>query len=215
MQGSRPDLAFEMIDLSTKLKQARVDDLIRAGKNITRMKSGISALKFPVLKAYDQWELVLYTDAAHANLEGTGSVAGHVVFLTDGINSCPLNWNANKIKRIVRSTLAAEMLALQDGIEDAIYLRELITQTMNRQNDSLPIKAYVDNKSVIQALSSTKLVEDKRLRLDIAAIKQSLESGETVGVYWIPGDHQLANCLTKRGASGYQLMKALVRGQLP
>ncbi|KAH3835144.1 hypothetical protein DPMN_108488 [Dreissena polymorpha] len=30
VQGTRPDLAFELIDLSTKLKQATVGDLTRA-----------------------------------------------------------------------------------------------------------------------------------------------------------------------------------------
>ena len=41
-----------------------------------------------------------------------------------------------------------------------------------------PIIAYDDNKSVIEAVSSTKLVDDKRLREDIAAISESLARSE-------------------------------------
>ena len=37
-QGSRPDLAFEMIAASTKLKQASVADLTRAVKLLNRLK---------------------------------------------------------------------------------------------------------------------------------------------------------------------------------
>ena len=39
---------------------------------------------------------------------------------------------------------------------------------------TIPIIAYVGNKSVIEAVHSTKLVDDKRLRVDIVAISESL-----------------------------------------
>jgi hypothetical protein len=38
VQGSRPDLAFELVDLSTKLKGGSVADLLRAIKNIGKLK---------------------------------------------------------------------------------------------------------------------------------------------------------------------------------
>ena len=34
----------------------------------------------------------------------------------------------------------------------------------------IQIEAFVDNKSVIEAILSTRMVEDKRLRVDVAAI---------------------------------------------
>lgn len=57
------------------------------------------------------------------------------------------------------------------------------------------IIAFVDNTSVVEALKSTKMVDDKRLRIDIAAIKEI--KNNNVLVKWIPGKVQLANCLTK------------------
>ena len=39
VQGSRPDMAFEMINMSTKLKQGNVEDLIRATKKVSRLKT--------------------------------------------------------------------------------------------------------------------------------------------------------------------------------
>lgn len=39
-------------------------------------------------------------------------------------------------------------------------------------SDKVPITAFVDNKSVVEALKSTQMVDDKRLRIDIAAIKE-------------------------------------------
>ena len=43
---------------------------------------------------------------------------------------------------------------------------------------TIPVIAKVDNKSVIEAVYSTKLVDDKRLRVDIAAISEFLARNE-------------------------------------
>lgn len=80
-------------------------------------------------------------------------------------------------------------------------------------SDKVPITAFVDNKSVVEALKSTKMVDDKRLRIDIAAIKEI--KNNNVLVKWIPGKVQLANCLTKRGADGMQLLNILQTGKMP
>ena len=45
VQGSRPDMAFEMISMSTKLKQGKVEDLIRATKKVSRLKDIKSFMK--------------------------------------------------------------------------------------------------------------------------------------------------------------------------
>ncbi len=94
------------------------------------------------------------------------------------------------------------MLALQEGIEEALYFKGIIFQLYGRGADDNwpPVRVYVDNKSVTQAVYSTKLVDDKRLRLDVACVKDVL-SRDILGVQLIPGQLQLANCMIKRGAS--------------
>ena len=62
------------------------------------------------------------------------------------------------ISRVVRSSLAAETLALQEGIDEAIYLRHLLSEMMPEQ--SLPIDVHVDNKGLVDAVRSTKLVSE-------------------------------------------------------
>ena len=53
VQSSRPDMAFEMIDLSAKLKQASICDLLHALKVVTctRLKDMESIVTFPQLEA--------------------------------------------------------------------------------------------------------------------------------------------------------------------
>lgn len=62
VQGSRPDLAFEMIDMSTKLNQATVGDLMRAIRTIGRLKEIKSTQLYPQLKGKEtnDWEVFCF-----------------------------------------------------------------------------------------------------------------------------------------------------------
>ena len=42
----------------------------------------------------------------------------------------PISWRANKIKRVVHSTLAAESLALAEGLEEAVFLKALLSEVI-------------------------------------------------------------------------------------
>jgi len=216
VQGTRPDLAFEMVDLSTRFKTAVVADFLRAKKAFLKLKCEPSIISFPDLGDPMQWKLVVFSDAALANLsDGVSSTGAHIVFMVGNDNkACPLSWAANKVKRVVRSTIAAEALSLLEGCEDAIYLKDFIVNLLGCSSDVCPVYAIVDNKSVVDALGSTRLVDDKRLRLDISAIQQAVERKEITQVKWCPGEHQLANCLTKKGASSAKLLNVLRTGRL-
>ena len=70
------------------------------------------------------------------------------------------------------------------------------------------VKCYVDNKSLVENLYSTKLVEDKQLRINIAVIRDMLERRDLSEVCWVQSARQIANVLTKRGASTELLLSA-------
>ena len=99
------------------------------------------------------------TDASLSNLnEGVDSVEARVILVKNEKNDCaPLVWCANKIKRIVDSTLEAECLSLLSGLKEAIYLREVIEEVFNLRDKSVPVKAIVDNKSTVDAIQSIHL----------------------------------------------------------
>ena len=155
--------------------------------------------------------MIVFTDASLCNLNsGTGSTSAYVVLLLDTAgNCCPISWHTNKIKRVVRSTISAEALSLQEGLECAYYYRRLLENILQVKEHTLPLVAYVDNRSVIEAVYSTRLVDDKRLRVDIAAISESLSRNEVKEIKWCPGKYLLAECMTKRGASGCDLLKVV------
>lgn len=138
-----------------------------------------------------------------------------IVLIVGSHNRCAVvSWHAAKIKRVVRSSLAAEALSLQEGIEDGIYVRHLTETLLSKQYGSIPLHAVVDSKSLVECVHSTKLVDDRRLRLDIGAIRESLEKKEVTSVSWCPGKAQIANCMTKRGAASHDLLAVVQNGIL-
>ena len=158
----------------------------------------------------------MFSDAALGNINsGKGSTGALIIWIKDRKgNCCPICWQANNIKRVVCSTIAAEALSLQDGLESALYYRKIIEDICAVRQGTIPITAFIDHKSVTKALQSTKLVENKRLRIDIATICE-MKQNNYVEVKWCPGKVQLANSMTKRGASGIELLNVLQKGKLP
>ena len=204
-----------MIELSMKFQRGFMSDLQGAVKVMKKMKEGQASVCFPKLGDPVSWKLLVYSDAALANLcDGVSSMEAHLILLVNDKGlSCPLSWHAGKIKRVVRSTIAAEALSLLQGIEDAIYLRAMLADILGEPYVPIPLEAYVDNKSVVEAVHSTSMVDDKRLRLDVCTLKESLKAGEVQIVRWCPGTAQLANCMTKKGASGDALLRVFQSGR--
>ena len=111
-------MALEMIIMSTKLKQGKVEDLTRAIKKISRLKDIQSFMTFPRLTSLEDLKIVVFSDASLGNINDVaGSTGAFIVWLMDNTGQCcPIAWKAHKIKRVVRSTLAAETLSLEEGL---------------------------------------------------------------------------------------------------
>ena len=140
-------MAFDMIAMSTKLKQGKVGDLIRAIKKICRLKDIRSYMTIPELDKMKELKMVVFTDASLGNInEGTGSTGAFIIWVMDKTgNCCPIAWDAHKIKRVVRSTLAAERLSLEEGLEASVYYRQMLEDILGIRSKSIQIEAYVDN----------------------------------------------------------------------
>lgn len=215
VRATRPDLAFEMIELSTKFKAGIVDDLVRVRKALLNTKLNKAEILIPNLGDPKDWHIMCYTDAALGNLnDGVDSTGGHIIFLTNSKQrECAvLDWQANKIKRVVRSTLAAETLSLCDGLENALHVRSILEDTLNLHEKTIKIHGIVDNRSTVDAVKSTTVVDDKRLRREIGGVKELLERGEVSSISWVPGSDQLADVLTKRGVNNLKLLNVIQTG---
>ena len=110
------------------------------------------------------------------------------------------------MKRVCRSTIAVETMTLLEAPETCFWLSHIINEMLD-----IPLgitKIYCDNKSLTEAAHSTTAIEEKRLRVDLAAIRQSISRNE-FKLRWIKTKHQLADSLTKQGADSSQFVESL------
>ena len=195
----RLDISFPMCEASTKFKNAAMKDVLYVNMIIKNAESTNYGITFPQLSMEDL-KLQLLTDASSNNLPNGGSQAGQVLFLTDDkSNTCPLYWDSSKIKRVVRSTIAAETLYLTDECDVSIYINrslELLLEHGKRRE----VIAYTDNQSLYNAGHNKKQTLEKRLLVETAAIREMVERNE-INISWIKKEKQLGDILTKSGAS--------------
>ena len=72
-----------------------------------------------------------------------------------------------------------------------------------------PVICKTDNSSLVQTLNSSNIVADKRLRVDISRLKEMMVK-EEIQVDWIEGFKQVADVMTKAGASSELLRDILI-----
>ena len=81
----------------------------------------------------------------------------------------------------IYSTLAAECLAQLDAVNASFLIKSLLEELINC-NNGIPGESIIDNKSLCEALYSTKCIEDKRLRVDVAIHRERLHIVELSAV---------------------------------
>ena len=211
---SRPDIGFDTRQLSTILNQPLVKDLHRANKILKHLKGEPLTLKFSQLTNTDEYQLIVMADASYGNLRSGHSQEGYVILICDSqYKCCLLSWNSLKIKRVCKSTLTSETLALGDAIDHAILLSTIYGELIsNKPKYTIPITALSDNESLVKASATTNLITEKRLRIEIAAMRESVDNGE-IKLKWIDSKNNISNCLKKFGASPKGLQKVMTQGK--
>ena len=160
---TRPDMAYDSCRLNNSMKDATVKSLKEANKAIRKIKNHKVRLSFPKLRDIETSKLVVYTDASHASLPDGSSQGALIIFLVDtNGTSVPISWQSKKIRRVTKSPLASETLAMGEGADTAYYLASLFHEIF--PNHPLPkIHCITDSKSLVDTMHTTHQLEDKRL----------------------------------------------------
>ena len=69
-------------------------------------------MRFPDLGSFSKIEIIVYSDATHASLPDGASQGAYVVFCKGKGKVAPILWQSKKLKRVTKSPLASETLAL-------------------------------------------------------------------------------------------------------
>ena len=213
---TRPDIAFQTCEASVGNIHSTVYDVFKARKTLRKLKSTNTKLTFLALKDLKkQCKLVVFSDASHANLKGGASQFGYVVLIVDDTGTTNvIKWASKKISRVVKSTLAAETLALIEAAQNAFFIKCLL-EAMLCIGNTFKIFCLCDNHSIVEHVNkSTKTVSDFRLRVDIACLRDMISRKEITSIQWIKSSSQLADCLTKEGASSQNLLSMISNNRL-
>ena len=211
---TRPDLSYSACEASVEFSEATISTLHKANKVIRRIRNHDVKLKLVKLENLKECNIVCYTDASLNNLPRSGSQIGFLICISNGEKAIPIVWKSSRAKRVVRSTIAAECLALAEGAGVCYYIRLIMAEIINIQPKELDIICYTDNKNLFNAVNSTHSISDTRLYADIAELRDKIEQEEITKIQWIPGDQQLANALTKEGASTESLLRLMEYSQI-
>ena len=211
---SRPDQAFLASYLQGTQDKALVAHLDMYNKAVRELKARKVTLKFPPVPL-ERWRLLAITDAGWGVRANGESQGGLILCLCDQdvIDRKPgktwvIEWSSKKLRRVVRSSTAAETMSAQNGL-DAIefaqsFLQEVLYgMTPKEFQQWVPDKAsglVIDSKSLYDALTrsacSSALAMEKRLAIDYAIARACL-SERHVQPCWTNNLQMIADCLTK------------------
>ena len=136
-------------------------------------------------------------------------IADRNCFAKGGGESSLLEWRSAAGKRVCRSTFAAETMACCEGLEAGQFVRSFLATTLQGRLCRIEelyghnLHCFSDCRSLydhVHRQGLPRLPSDKRLAIDLAAIRQMMDQEQRGGrqlLHWVPTHVQLADILTK------------------
>ena len=121
-------------------------------------------------------------------------------------------WKSKKLRRVVKSAMAAETLIQVEAAEACFWLANLLSEMLYcKPNDdkNIKIECYTDNHQLYDSVYSIRPIQDKRLQTEIVLLRETINKKDLTKINWIENKYQIADCLTKYGASSEKLLNTL------
>ncbi|CAE7020321.1 hypothetical protein PTTW11_03045 [Pyrenophora teres f. teres] len=173
-------------------------------KNVARGLSYVP-VKMEDLKLYAM------VDASFANNKDMSSQIEYVIILGNEITSSDssfkirsniVHWSSTKCKRVTRSVLASEIYAMAHGVDIALAIGTTIDMIIDQLSlPKVPIVAYTDSRSLYDCLVKLGTTKEKRLMIDIMALREAYERSDLIDIRWIDGRDNLADAMTKAASN--------------
>ena len=194
------------------------------------MKERRVCLQFPSHVAIQDWCIVCISDSGWGTRSSGESQGGYVLCLAqkDILErkraACwIIDWSSKKLKRMVRSSVAAETLAGQNGLDAIEFFQALMSETLHgitpkefRNNTpKIPSCLVIDSKgfydAVTRSCSSQSISVERRLMIDYAIARETIDK-QGVLVFWVNNLRMAADALTKLKGDTRPLFEILEGG---
>ena len=217
---TRPDLSLAVSELVGILAH---DKTVRALKHANKVVSQAHTSKsshiiFRRLPcSIMDLSVRVYTDASWANMPGLRSQSGQVFVLSapgddESFKGNAIHWRSSRIKRVCRSTFAAETLSFVDAMDEGIATAQLLQQWIRPKSEKqVEVEMLTDCRSLVDSMQQiSPSATEKRLELDLLSIKENIEQ-LGLKITWIDTKLQVADPLTKR-MDTMNMMTVLMKG---
>lgn len=202
----QPEASFDL-SVAAQQKEPSDNSFKRLGTRIQwqmdNQDRGLNYIPFDLKKA----KIFVFVDGSFANNEDLSSQLGYIITIgteeqTDqnqvAIRSNIIAYSSTKSKRVTRSALASELYSMVQGAD----IGHAITSTLKLVTTQLstpeiPMILLTDSYSLYECLVKLGTTQEKRLMIDIMALRQSYERREAHEVRWINGEDNPADAMTK------------------
>ena len=151
-------------------------------------------------------KIFVFVDGSFANNKDLSSQIGFEIILANEtlrddeftITGNLLHWSSTKSKRVTRSVLASEIYGMVNGVDMAIAINSTLDMIMGQlELPKIPMIVCTDSYSLYECLVKLGTTKEKRLMIDIMALRQSYERREIFEIRWINGKDNPADAMTK------------------
>ena len=96
---------------------------------------------------------------------------------------------------------------------DAGFLVAALVQEIFKLSFLPSVECYTDNSSLEETIHTSNIISDPQLRVDMSRVREMVRE-EEIKVFWLDAKDQLANALTKCGASTARLLEVLQSSEI-
>jgi len=156
-------------------------------------------------------KLFVFVDGSFANNKDFSSQIGYLIILANEVSTGTeefkikgnlVHYSSTKCKRVTRSVLASEIYGMVGGVDMAIAINTTIKMITDQLGfPGISIIVCTDSFSLYECLVKLGTTKEKRLMIDIMAIRQSYERRELQEIRWINGHDNPADAMTKSNAN--------------
>lgn len=198
---TRPDLLASSNLLSQVTDATMCQTDVERLRTLCRQASIQQALRFLPLNP-NRVEVAVFMDAGFGTNKDFSSQIGVITALRDPVSTRInlINVSSGKAKRVARSALAAETLATSDAFDVGYVLKKNMELMLGR---TVKLILYTDARSLYHIMISLAPVPtERRLAIDIAAVREGYEKRDISEIVLIKGDSNPADGCTKFDSNG-------------
>ena len=201
----QPEAAFDLSVAAQHQDPTEADVNALNRRIMWQMKNLDRGIKY-VAMDLSTAKLFVFVDGSFANNKDFSSQIGYEIILANEyaqdeefeITGNLIHWSSTKSRRVTRSVLASEIYGMVGGVDMAIAIGTTIKMIMDQLGfGKIPTIVCTDSYSLYECLVKLGTTKEKRLMIDIMALRQSYERREIMEIRWINGSDNPADAMTK------------------